>query len=223
MLFSLAGAIISPKFYAKIDYISTLSELAKHVPLTQINIAPAVYSENYKYEREITLPPSQQAQQNSERIFGVSLDDLMGHDGERAGIPRPIRDAVMYLRTPRLNGTVPMDEQGLFRRSPSTTLFKQVQAAYDRGQVVDLSQIDDTHVAAVLIKKFFRLLPEPIFAEDVFHMIRKCPNPNGPDEDAVIQYIRERVIGELSGNKQVLLNVVFREFKSFSADTLVLL
>lgn len=33
----------SPKFFAKIQYIRTLSELAEHVPLTQIDIAPAVY------------------------------------------------------------------------------------------------------------------------------------------------------------------------------------
>lgn len=44
VLFSLAGAIISPKFFRKIAYIDTLSSLACHVPLTQIDISPAVYS-----------------------------------------------------------------------------------------------------------------------------------------------------------------------------------
>ena len=62
VLFSLAGAIIryanmgmyvmlcaynlhmdSPKFFRKITYIDTLSELSCHVPLTQIDIPPAVY------------------------------------------------------------------------------------------------------------------------------------------------------------------------------------
>ena len=33
----------SAKFFRKIEYISTLSELAYHVPLTQIDIPPAVY------------------------------------------------------------------------------------------------------------------------------------------------------------------------------------
>ena len=33
----------SPKFFRKITYINTLSELAYHVPLTQIDIPPAVY------------------------------------------------------------------------------------------------------------------------------------------------------------------------------------
>lgn len=43
VLFSLAGAIISPKFFNKIVYISTLSELAYYVPLTQIDIPAEVY------------------------------------------------------------------------------------------------------------------------------------------------------------------------------------
>lgn len=33
----------SPKFFRKITYIDTLSDLATQVPLTQIDIPPAVY------------------------------------------------------------------------------------------------------------------------------------------------------------------------------------
>ena len=33
----------SPKFFRKITYVNTLSELASFVPLTQIDIPPAVY------------------------------------------------------------------------------------------------------------------------------------------------------------------------------------
>lgn len=43
VLFSLAGAIISAKFFRKIVYVDTLSELALRVPLTQIDIPRAVY------------------------------------------------------------------------------------------------------------------------------------------------------------------------------------
>jgi Rho GTPase-activating protein 1 len=208
MLFSLAGAIISPKFYSKVEYIPTLSDLAQHVPIAQINIHPSVYSENLRYEREIKLPPSQQP---ASYIFGASLDELMGLDGESGGTPRPVRDAIAYLRTERPDGTFPLEEQGLFRRSPSSALLRQVQGCYDRAQVVNLAQFADANLAAVLIKKFFRALPDPIFPDSTFFVIRKCPNPDSLDsrEDAV-EYIRDRIIGELEGNKQVLLNVVFR-------------
>ena len=208
MLFSLAGAIISPKFYSKIEYVSTLSNLATHVPLAQINIHPSVYSENLRYEREITLPASQQP---ASRIFGASLDELMGLDGESGGIPRPIKDAVEYLRMEKPDGTLPLEEQGLFRRSPSSALLRQVQGSYDGGLVVSLSQFGDANLAAVLIKKFFRSLPEPIFLESTFATIRKCPDPDRPDtRDDAVEYIRDKIIGELAGNKQILLNFVLR-------------
>jgi len=44
VLFSLAGTIISPKFFRKIEYIDTLSQLASSVPITQIQIPAAVYT-----------------------------------------------------------------------------------------------------------------------------------------------------------------------------------
>ncbi|THV01576.1 hypothetical protein K435DRAFT_853590 [Dendrothele bispora CBS 962.96] len=50
------GAIISPKFFRKLTYIDTLSELTYHVSLTQIDIPPAVYQENLKHGSRITLP-----------------------------------------------------------------------------------------------------------------------------------------------------------------------
>lgn len=32
------------------------------------------------------------------RMFGVSLNDLMGFDGEKDGLPRVVRDCIHYLR-----------------------------------------------------------------------------------------------------------------------------
>ena len=31
-------------------------------------------------------------------LFGVPLEDIMGFDGEKGGVPRVIRDAIQYLR-----------------------------------------------------------------------------------------------------------------------------
>jgi Rho GTPase-activating protein 1 len=93
MLFSLAGAMISPKFFRKILHVETLSELALHVPITQIDIPPAVYKENAKHEASITLPvPIRSAN------FGVPLEELMGYYGEKGGIPRVVRDCIQYIR-----------------------------------------------------------------------------------------------------------------------------
>lgn len=145
----------SPKFFRKITYINTLSELACHIPLTQIDIPPAVYQyvhhlssrirliqaprENLKHEKQIQLPTPTRAD-----LFGVPLEELMGFDGEKGGIPRVVKDCMQYLRQTGGLSCVPLvsiakptmpglQEEGLFRRSPNSVMLKQAQQAYDRG------------------------------------------------------------------------------------------
>ncbi|PPQ95284.1 hypothetical protein CVT26_014858 [Gymnopilus dilepis] len=202
MLFSLAGAIISPKFFRKLEYIKTLSELAHYVPLTQIDIPPAVYQENLKYEQKIVLPVPTRS-----NIFGVPLEELMGYDGEKGGIPRVVRDCIQFLRD------TGMQEEGLFRRSPSSALLRAAQEAYDRGNVVSLESFADPHLAAVLLKKYLRDLPDPIFPERTYGVIKRCPLPSaaaGDDdlEQAIIVYIREILLPDLVPCALILLSQV---------------
>lgn len=93
-------------------------------------------------EKEIVLPTPTRA-----NIFAVPLEDLMGYDGEKGGIPRVIKDSIQYLRETgmsspvffvlcavAIDGLVGLEEEGLFRRSPNLTLLNQVADAYDRGE-----------------------------------------------------------------------------------------
>ncbi|KAJ7069089.1 CDC42 rho GTPase-activating protein [Mycena amicta] len=209
MLFSLAGAIISPKFFRKIAYISTLSELACHIPLTQIDIPPAVYQENLKYESKISMPVTTRGDTH---LFGVPLEDLMGVDGEKGGLPRVVRDAIQFIRE---SG---MEEEGLFRRSPQSVMLKAAQDAYDRGNVVSLDTFGDPHLAAVLLKKYMRDLPEPVFAESLYPVIRRCPAPSSSSDTtnpatverdlAAIAYIRDTILPQLPLCVYILLSHV---------------
>ncbi|KAL1754528.1 hypothetical protein FB107DRAFT_291552 [Schizophyllum commune] len=189
---------LTAKFFRKIEYISTLSELAYHVPLTQIDIPPAVYQENAQYEREIVLPMPVRSS-----VFGVPLEELMGYDGEKGGIPRVVKDCIQFLRETGLH------DEGLFRRSPQTTLLRAAQAAYDRGQTVSLETFGDPHLAAVLLKKYFRDLPEPIFPDTTYPIIRKCPVPTSdPADMSAVLYIRETILPELMPCAYILLSHV---------------
>jgi len=180
----MAGSIINHKFFSKVSYVKTLSQLATHVPLIQIDIPPAVYKENVKHEKQIVLPTPEKSQ-----MFGVPIEQLMTNTSE---IPRVVRDCVGYLYSAGL------DVEGLFRRSPNSLLTKQVQQGYDRGQTVSLSAFGDPHIAAVLIKKFFHDLPRPVFPDSIYPIIRRCPQPtpNSPNL-ASVTYIREIIIPEL--------------------------
>ncbi|KAF8626759.1 hypothetical protein AX15_004708 [Amanita polypyramis BW_CC] len=199
MLFSLAGAMISPKFFRKIVYVQTLSELARHVPITQIDIPPAVYQENLKHEDQITLPAPSRS-----NTFGIPLEELMGYHGEKGGVPRVVRESIQFLRETGLR------EEGLFRRSPQSTMLRAAQEAYDRGNLVSLHTFGDPHIAAVLLKKFLRDLPEPIFSERLYPVIQRCPAPSpDPSNTASIYYIRETLLPELAPCAYILLSQVF--------------
>ncbi|KIJ17595.1 hypothetical protein PAXINDRAFT_167607 [Paxillus involutus ATCC 200175] len=209
MLFSVAGAIISPKFFRKIVYISTLSDLAHHVPLTQINIPPAVYQENLKHEKQITLPIPIRAS-----VFGVPLEELMGVDGEKGSIPRVVKDAIQYIRERGL------DEDGLFRRSPNSALLKQVQQAYDRGQVVSLETFNDPYLASVLIKKYLRDLPNPPFPESLYPVVWQCPVPSAdPTDMAAVAYIRDTLLPQLMPCVYIILSQVLHLLHEVSSHS----
>lgn len=109
-----------------------------------------------------------------------------------------------------------MQEEGLFRRSPSSSLLRAAQEAYDRGNVVSLDTFSDPHLAAVLLKKYLRDLPEPLFPETMYPIIRRCPMPSGVrDEEgemASVQYIRELILPELVPCAYILLSQILREY-----------
>ncbi|TFY55500.1 hypothetical protein EVJ58_g8213, partial [Rhodofomes roseus] len=200
MLFSLAGTIISPKFFRKITYVTTLSELACHIPLTQIDVPPAVYQENLKHEKQITLPMPTRAD-----LFGVPLEELMGYDGEKGGLPRVVKDCIQYLRATGLQ------DEGLFRRSPNSVMLKQAQQAYDRGHVVSLDRFGDPHLAAVLLKKYLRDLPTPLFPEHLYPLISRCPQPrDDPTDISSVIYIRETLMPELPHCSYILLATILQ-------------
>ncbi|KAH9179346.1 CDC42 rho GTPase-activating protein [Lactarius sanguifluus] len=202
MLFSLAGAFIRlPQIFHKITYADTLTELAFQVPLTQIDVPPAVYQENTKRERQITMPI-----QIRSNLFGVHLEELMGYDGEKGGVPRVVKDCAQYLR---------QDSEGLFRRSPNSSTLRQVKEAYDRGQVVSLDSFDDPHLAAVLLKKYLRDLPEPLIPESLYPIIQHCPVPTEDLSDwSAVLYIRESLFPALPRCHYILLSYVLLSLRT---------
>lgn len=89
--------------------------------------------------------------------------------------------------------------------------MKQIKEAYDRGNVVSLEQFNDPHLAAVLLKKYLRDLPEPLFPESVYNLILRCPAPTyEPDDWASVLYVREHLFPALPRCNYILLSHVLR-------------
>jgi len=157
----------------------------------------------------------------------------MGYEGEKGGVPRVVRDAIQYLRDRgevrysfhvrcnRTSFSTGLHEEGLFRRSPLSTLLRAAQEAYDRGNVVSLETFSDPHLAAVLLKKYLRDLPEPVFPESMYDTIRRCPMPptlnDLEGEMASVQYIRETLLPELVPCAYILLSQILRASSVFGS------
>ena len=123
----------------------------------------------------------------------------------------PSQTDFFFLPSPGLH------EEGLFRRSPSSALLRAAQEAYDRGNVVSLESFGDPHLAAVLIKKFLRDLPSPVFGEGMYGVISGCPMPlgNGEEgEECAVRYVREEVLPLLAPCAYILLSSILRKASS---------
>jgi hypothetical protein len=64
---------------------------------------------------------------------------------------------------------IALETEGLFRRSASVQLVKDLQSKYNQGQPVDFH--GDVHLAAVLLKTFLRELEEPLMTFDLYDEI----------------------------------------------------
>ncbi|CAG8545036.1 8158_t:CDS:2 [Acaulospora morrowiae] len=196
--FDFMNAIISPKFSKKVQYVHTLSELARYVPITRIDIPPAVYEYNLRYEDRITLPRSPDYGDDGPLMFGISIEELMGSEGEH-GLPRVVKDCVTFIRSEGL------DTEGVFRRSPSSILLRQAKEAYDRGNPVNLKDYG-VHVAAVLLKMFFNDQPIAVFPTGTYDALKQIQHKSHPI--GRLEFIRSNVFPLLSHATILLLRYV---------------
>ena len=200
-LISTGAHLVSIKFVKKIVQVKSMSDLATMVDIRQIDFPPEVLACNSKVEERVGLGDGKRIETatlsralEATRVFGVRLEDLMGQRGEKGGVPRCLRECAEFLRDPERIQT-----EGLFRRSPSSALLRAAQESYDRGSPVNLEKnYPDPHVAAVLIKVFFRMLPHPIFPSSLYPVIKACPRPDGANDDAeAIAYLRHSLLASI--------------------------
>ncbi|PNF26991.1 Rho GTPase-activating protein 1 [Cryptotermes secundus] len=165
-------AAISAKFGRKVMYVNYLHELKQHLHLDQISIPQPVLEHDerllQKTSRVVQLPsvPQQNAKFHTPiqtQQFGVSLQFIKDNNNGEV-IPPVVRQCVEFLSQPDA-----LETEGLFRRSASVQLVKELQSKYNQGQPVDFH--GDVHLAAVLLKTFLRELEEPLMTFDLYDEI----------------------------------------------------
>ena len=109
--------------------------------------------------REVTPEPTCQ--------FGASINWISANN-EDATIPPIVKKCVEFLSTPGHLETL-----GIFRRSANVAEVKAIQAKVNAGEDVQFEEQTDVHLVAVLLKAFFRELPEPLLTFELFEDVMK--------------------------------------------------
>lgn len=87
--------------------------------------------------------------------FGVSLQYLKNKNKGDL-IPPVMEQTISYMKVKGLR------TEGLFRRSISAHIIKEIQKLYNLGKPVNFDEYEDVHVPASVLKTFLRELPEPL-------------------------------------------------------------
>ncbi|KAI5809512.1 Rho GTPase activation protein, partial [Peziza echinospora] len=146
ILFEMAQTVVSPKFKKKVVHVNNLSDLATMLTFQNLNIPPQVYLHDRKTNPILTIPNPPPP------MFGVNPFP----PGEmEPKLPLVLIETSRYLKQYHLK------TEGIFRIPPSIQLLDIAKEAYDRGQFIRPSDYGP-HVAAGLIKLYYRSLPEPL-------------------------------------------------------------
>lgn len=198
VLINIFGTIVSPKVRRKIVHATSLTQLALHLPIERLLIPPSVYLHDRKLSPDIYVPHA-----TGKRAFGVRHPLPRNLDTGATRLPRVLREATSFLLLPANTKT-----EGLFRIPPHSVLINVLKEAYDRGQqyivwkekgatlcqpgispaLVDEVRLEDAygvHLAASLIKLWYRELQSPIFPESSYAVLRERYSGDITPEDLV--------------------------------------
>ncbi|XP_075458880.1 rho GTPase-activating protein 8 [Ascaphus truei] len=170
VLWKIFKPIISHKFGKKVLYMNYLSDLREHLKCSCLIVPPEVLQHDQKQQNVQKGSQSASSKARPPRPplptqqFGVNLQYLKDKNkGEL--IPPVMKQTISYLKAKGLR------TEGLFRRSVSVHIIKDVQKLYNLGKPVDFDQYKDVHIPAVILKTFLRELPEPLLTFDSYRQI----------------------------------------------------
>ncbi|KAG8438270.1 hypothetical protein GDO86_008819 [Hymenochirus boettgeri] len=162
--------IISFKFGRKIFYANYLSDLEEHMKLERLGIPKQVLKYDELIHSYLKTPVASQKSTPPRpplpnQQFGVSLHHLKDKRPENKKIPQVVQETVLYLQEYALS------TEGIFRRSASTQVVREVQHKYNMGLQVSFRKYNDVHLPAVILKTFLRELPEPLLTFELYNFV----------------------------------------------------
>jgi len=199
VIYNFFKPIISAKFGKKIQYVSQLSELSKHMDLDRIPIPKEVSDHDLKVRKGAAVSQRQLGSWTKTQQFGATLDWIASNHGCK--VPPIMTQIIEYLSQPDC-----LETEGIFRRSAPATTVKELAEKVNLGESVSFTYPSDTHTAAVLLKTFLRELSQPLLTYQFYGTILQFPNI--PQDDRLL-CIREAIVHSLPDINYVVLKRLF--------------
>jgi len=168
--------IVSVKFGRKVQYVNYIHELMGYMDVKQLPVPKQVHDHDEqqvkKYGSRVSDPsPDKPSTPNlpSTQQFGVSLDFIA--EKHQTEYPPIVSLCIEFLSLPEC-----LETEGIFRRAARVVKVKEYQSVINAGGAIEFSTQnlgEDVHLAAVLLKRFFNELPEPLFTYGVFEDVMK--------------------------------------------------
>ncbi|XP_062845391.1 rho GTPase-activating protein 1 [Trichomycterus rosablanca] len=178
---------ISFKFGRKLHYVNYLSELEEIVKCDQLVIPSRVraYDDKILQNLKPSVVPGPISPSHSPPLpfqqFGVPLSVLRDRGADADGIPLVMQDTINFLKEHGLQ------TEGIFRRSANVGQVKDIQIKYNSGEPVNFFEIGDVHLAAVILKKFLRELPEPLLTFKLYNDVVNFQSGDGTSSAVTIR------------------------------------
>jgi len=117
---------------------------------------------------------------HKDRVFGVSLPVLCSKDSVNDGIPLLVKKIVEALSNP-----TSLNSEGIFRKNGNVNLMKEWKKKINDGKSDAINFEEDIHVAAGLLKTFFRFLPEPLLTYDLYRPLLQIAGKIDEQEQSI--------------------------------------
>lgn len=183
VLVEVFSTIVSPKFRRKIHHVSTLTQLGLLMPIEDLLIPTSAYLHDRRLSPDIFAPYA-----TGKRAFSAKNPFPKDKDGNWR-LPRVLRETTSFLL---MDSNIRIE--GIFRVAPNARVLSILKEAYDRGQkfiiwkegtttlpqrsqkrtgyprVEEIDQKDGygVHLAAGLIKAWYRDLREPVIPHTAY-------------------------------------------------------
>ncbi|EPX74777.1 rho-type GTPase activating protein [Schizosaccharomyces octosporus yFS286] len=188
-------SFVSPKFYQKFHYSSSLSHLAKHVPLQQLKLPVMIY------EFDRTIEPRIFSNASIQQKSSMNSYSFLTPIQKWSRPPNALIDACRVIRNS-------LDVQGLFRRSSSKKHLDILIELYENQCIVDLESFG-VFSACALIKYIFRSTSMPLFTNTFVEDLSKAQDEYLHETNDSLVFLRAFVERNMDETSQKAARYIF--------------